>query len=167
MEGIRLRRIEQKDNAAIASLIRRTLEEFGAARPGTVYDDDTTDALHEVFKKPGSVYFTAEKGKEIVGGGGIFPSAGLPDGTCELVKMYLLPGVRGLGLGSRIIRQCIAFAGEAGYKNIYLESMPELKQALKTYEKFGFKYLDGPMGATGHHGCELWMLGEVEKLLGQ
>jgi putative acetyltransferase len=45
-----------------------------------------------------------------------------------------------------------------GYKNIYLETMPELKDALKTYAKFGFNYLNGPMGNTGHFGCELWML---------
>ena len=49
-------------------------------------------------------------------------------------------------------------AKNLGYKNIYLESMPELKQALKTYEKFGFQYLKGPMGNSGHYGCELWMI---------
>ena len=51
-----------------------------------------------------------------------------------------------------------AVAKEAGYKNIYLETMPELKQALKTYEKFGFEYMNHPMGNSGHFGCELWML---------
>ena len=29
---------------------------------------------------------------------------------------------------------------------------------MKTYEKFGFQYLDGPMGETGHFGCDRWML---------
>ena len=29
---------------------------------------------------------------------------------------------------------------------------------MKVYEKFGFKYLDGPMGNTGHYGCDRWML---------
>jgi putative acetyltransferase len=72
--------------------------------------------------------------------------------------MYLLPQARGAGLGRSLIQRCIDFAINAGYKNIYLETMPELKTALKTYEKFGFKYLKGPMGDTGHHGCELWML---------
>jgi putative acetyltransferase len=36
--------------------------------------------------------------------------------------------------------------------------MPELKQALKVYAKFGFEYLKGPMGNSGHTGCSLWML---------
>lgn len=166
LEGVRLHTIEEKDNAAIANIIRRTLEEFGANHPGTVYYDATTDALFDVFSQaPRSVYFIAEENGEVVGGGGIYPTQGLPDDTCELVKMYLLPHVRGIGLGRSIIERCIAFAKETGYKNIYLESMPELKQALKTYEKFGFDYLNGPMGESGHHGCALWMLGSVEELL--
>lgn len=93
-----------------------------------------------------------------MGGGGLFPSPGLPAATCELVKMYLLPEVRGIGLGKEIIDRCISTAKELGYQNIYLETMPELKQAMHTYEKFGFRYLDGPLGNTGHFGCELWML---------
>ena len=86
------------------------------------------------------------------------PTDGLPADTCELVKMYLLPPARGKNLGRTLIEKCIAFAKEAGYKQVYLESMPELKQALKVYAKFGFAYLKGPMGNSGHTGCSLWML---------
>lgn len=167
MDGILLRTIKESDNAQLAAVIRQTLEEFGAAHPGTVYYDETTDALYQLFQQtPRSVYYVAKKEGQVVGGGGIFPSDGLPSDTCELVKMYLRPQVRGIGLGKKIIQQCIAFAKEAGYKNIYLETMPELQQALKTYEKFGFEYIDHPMGNTGHTGCSLWMLGKVEKLIG-
>lgn len=159
MENIIVRTIEEKDNAAIARIIRETLEEFGANHPGTVYYDDATDALFELFSQtPRSVYFIAEENGEVVGGGGIFPSPGLPNDTCELVKMYLLPQARGIGLGKKIIERCIAFAKQSGYKNIYIETMPELQQAMKTYEKFGFEYLKGPLGNTGHTGCSLWML---------
>lgn len=168
MEAILVRTIKEKDNAAVAAVIRKTLKEFGAAHPGTVYYDAATDALCELFDRtPRSVYFIAEKkGKVMGGGGGIFPSDGLPADTCELVKMYLLPEVRGIGLGRHLIAECIAFAKGSGYKNIYIETMPELKQALKTYEKFGFAYLKAPMGNTGHTGCSLWMAGEVKKLTG-
>mgnify|MGYP003577221564 CR=1 FL=1 len=47
------------------------------------------------------------------------------------------------------------------FKKIYLETMPELKQALSVYEKFGFEYLKGPMGNSGHTGCSLWMLKQL------
>ncbi|HZH67538.1 MAG TPA: GNAT family N-acetyltransferase [Flavisolibacter sp.] len=165
LQEITIRTIEEKDNAAIANVIRRTLEEFGANHPGTVYYDDATDALYSVFQNTNrSIYFIAERNDEVVGGGGIFPSAGLPEDTCELVKMYLLPHVRGIGLGKKLIQQCIDFAKQAGYQNIYLETMPELKQALKTYEKFGFEYINHSMGNTGHFGCELWMLKQLKGL---
>lgn len=159
LEEIAIRTIQPQDNAALATIIRKTLEEFGANHPGTVYFDPTTDALYELFSGTnGSVYFVAECGGRVVGGGGIFPSRGLPQDTCELVKMYLLPEVRGIGLGKKIIAECIRFAKQTGYRNIYIETMPELSQAMKTYEKFGFRYLNGPLGDTGHFGCELWML---------
>lgn len=155
--------MQAADNVAIAGVIRSTLEEFDAARPGTVYFDETTDALAQLFADtPRSAYFVAESEGQVVGGGGVFPTEGLPEDTCELVKMYLLPQVRGIGLGRKIIEQCIFFAKQNGYEHIYLESMPELKQALKTYEKFGFEYLTTPMGSSGHHGCGLWMLKHID-----
>lgn len=139
-------------------IVKETLKEFGANHPGTVYFDPTTDSLFEVFQAKRSWYFVAEMVGEIVGGGGIFPTDGLPDDTCELVKMYLLPQARGTGLGRTLIEKCIDKAKELGYKNIYLETMPELKQALNIYAKFGFEYLTGPMGNSGHTGCSLWMM---------
>lgn len=158
MPSTEIRRMEQDDNTALAKIIRDTLTEFGADHPGTVYYDETTDHLYDVFQQPFSFYFIAAIDGIIMGGGGIFPTDGLPESTCELVKMYLLPAARGIGLGKRIIDQCLIKAQEHGFKNVYLETMPELQQAIKVYEKFGFKYLDGPLGNSGHFGCSKWML---------
>ena len=159
---ITIRPIELRDNATIAKVIRDTLAEFGANHPGTVYYDPTTDHLYEMFQAPGSFYQVAELNGAVVGGGGIFPTEGLPADTCELVKMYLLPQVRGIGLGKKLISDCLEAARQRGYRNVYLETMPELKDALNTYAKFGFNYLKGPMGNSGHFGCELWMLKQIE-----
>lgn len=158
LEQINIRTIDSKDNAALAELIRNTLKEFGANHPGTVYYDESTDHLFEVFQTPRSIYYVAELNGEIVGGGGIFPTGGLPGGSCELVKMYTYPRARGIGLCKLLIQKCVDYTKDAGYKNIYLETMPELKQALKTYKKFGFEYLNHAIGNSGHFGCELWML---------
>jgi len=158
LHQLSIRTIEEKDNPELAKLIRSTLAEFGANHPGTVYYDDSTDHLYTVFQQPRSVYYVAEWEGAIVGAGGIFPSPGLPPNTCELVKMYTYPQVRGIGLGKLLIRKCLDFAKAAGYEQVYIETMPELKQAMKVYEKFGFVYLDQPMGNTGHFGCDIWML---------
>lgn len=158
MKNIVIRTIQASDNPAIAKIVKNTLAEFGANHPNTVYYDPSTDMLFEVFQKERSAYFVAEMNNEIVGGSGIYPTDGLPSDTCELVKMYLLPHARGVGLGRTLIEKSLAFAKEAGYKNVYLESMPELRKALEVYAKFGFEYLKGPMGNSGHTGCSLWML---------
>ena len=99
--------------------------------------------------------------RKVVGGGGIYPTDGLPEDTCELVKMYLLPEVRGTGLGGSIISKCFESARSFGFKKVYLETMPELKLALKVYERFGFEYLTCPIGNTGHFGCDLHMIKEL------
>lgn len=158
---ITIRSIQPSDNPVLAKIVKDTLAEFGANHPGTVYYDASTDTLFEVFQAPRSFYFVAELDDEVVGGGGIYPTDGLPDDTCELVKMYLLPKARGAGLGRTLIGKCLEKAAEFGYKNIYLETMPELRQALTIYAKFGFEYLEGPMGNSGHTGCSLWMLKRI------
>lgn len=156
-----IRPIEPSDNPVIATIIRDTLKEFGANHPGTVYYDPTTDALYELFQKERAVYNIAAINGKIVGGGGIYPTNGLPGDTCELVKMYLLPEARGTGLGSQLIALCLEQAKANGFKKVYLETMTELKAALKVYARMGFTYLDGPMGNSGHFGCPLWMIKEL------
>jgi putative acetyltransferase len=155
---VTIRPIQENDNTDLAIIIRNALAEFGANKPGTVFFDPTTDELYELFQTAGSFYFVAEDEDGQLLGGGIFPTAGLPDGTCELVKMYLTKNARGKGLGKLMIEHCLAWAKENGYTQVYLETMPELKQALKVYELFGFEYLDGPLGNSGHFGCDRWML---------
>ena len=161
MKNITIRNIQPQDNPYLSKIVKDTLAEFGANHPNTVYYDPTTDALFEMFQKKGAAYFVTEINDEIVGGGGIYPTDGLPADTCELVKMYLLPPARGTGLGRTLIEKCLVYAKEAGYKQVYLESMPELKQALKVYARFGFEYLKSPMGNSGHTGCSLWMLKKI------
>lgn len=156
-----IRTIQPSDNPQLAIIIRNALAEFGANKPGTVFFDPTTDHLFELFQQPGSIYYVAEHEGNIIGGAGIFPSNGLPQGTCELVKMYLSPHSRGKGLGKLLIDKCLEFAIASGYQQVYIETMPELRKAVSVYERFGFDYLTGPLGNTGHFGCDVWMLKQL------
>jgi putative acetyltransferase len=160
-EDIYIRPIEPGDNRALARIIRDTLTEFKANHPGTVYFDPSTDNLYELFREPLSFYFVAGRDEQLLGGAGIFPTSGLPPGTCELVKMYLVPGARGLGLGRKLIEKALTAARSAGFTNVYIETMPELNKAMSVYEKFGFRYLDKQLGSSGHFGCKIWMLKDL------
>lgn len=163
MEDLQIRTIQPGDNQALARIIRDTLAEFKANKPGTVYFDDRTDHLFEEFKTAGSIYYVAQYDGEIMGGAGIYPTENLPEGTCELVKLYLSPNARGRGIGKLLLSKCIAVAREMGYKKIYLETMPELKIAIPMYERFGFTYLTGPQGSSGHTGCDVWMIKDLQE----
>ena len=158
-----IRPIEPRDNSAIAVVIRAALAEFGANKPGTVYFDESTDHLFELFRQPGSAYFIAEWQGQVVGGAGIYPTEGLPADCCELVKMYLTPAARGTGLGRTLISLCLETARDLGFRQVYLETMPELRKAVTVYEKFGFRYLEGPLGNSGHFGCDVWMLKDLDQ----
>ncbi len=156
-----IRTITREDNKALANIIRDTLTEFKANKPGTVYYDERTDHLFEEFKTEWSVYFVAEEEGVIFGGGGIYPTENLPEGTCELVKLYLSAAARGKGIGKILMEKCIVAARELGYSKIYLETMPELTIAIPMYEKFGFTYLTSAQGNSGHTGCDVWMIKEL------
>ncbi len=155
---MQIRPIEPGDNVELAKVIRAALTEFGANKPGTVYFDPTTDALYELFRTPGSYYFVATIDHKVVGGCGIFPTDNLPEGTCELVKLYVAKEARGTGLGKQLMEKSMSWAKSHGYTQVYLESMPELTKAVSIYEKVGFKSLDGPLGNSGHCGCDILMI---------
>ena len=154
---IRYRKIEKKDNEQLSGLIKKVFEEFGIDIPGTVYTDPTTDALYELFRKPGSVYWIAEEKNEILGGCGIYPTEGLPDGYAELVKFYLSMGSRGKGIGNTLMQKSIQSAKEFEYTHIYLESFPELSKAVSLYRKNGFTQLEKAFGNSVHYACRIWM----------
>jgi putative acetyltransferase len=156
--AINIRKIKSEDNSEIERIIKSVLTEHGVNKPGTAYYDESLRRMYEFYSSGQSIYFVAESEEGILGGGGVYPTEGLPPDTCELVKMYILPQARGKGLGKLLLNQCIEFAKQQGYKKMYLETMDELKQAVKMYEKTGFTILSGPLGNTGHFACTIRMI---------
>jgi putative acetyltransferase len=155
------RHLEKRDNKPLADLIRSVFREFGVARPGTVYYDPTTDDLFTLFQESGSIYWVAEDNGKIIGGCGIYPTQNLPGGCGEVVKLYLEASYRKKGIGRKLLEMSIESAKEMGYKQLYLESLPELGQAISLYEKQGFRFIDHKMGDEGHFGCTIWMLKDL------
>lgn len=150
----RIRPIEAADNARIAAIIRQVLTEYGLNREGFAFVDAELDQLFEHYKLPEAAYFVATVDGRIVGGAGFGPLLGGEGRTAELKKMYLLPEARGLGLGRSLMDAILALVPRSGYTRIYLETMPSMQDAIKLYEGFGFRPLTGPLGNTGHHGCQ-------------
>lgn len=151
-----IRRIEPRDDAAVARIIRAVMPEFGAQGPGFAINDPEVDHMFDTYAAPDAAYFVVDDDGVVVGGGGIARLAGtsVEEGICELRKMYFLPETRGRGLGAQMLDLCLAEARKLGYRRCYLETLTGMDAAQHLYRKAGFTQIPGPLGRTGHFSCD-------------
>jgi ribosomal protein S18 acetylase RimI-like enzyme len=60
----------------------------------------------------------------------------------ELKRMYTLPDYRGLKIGYQLLAKAISTATELGYKQLLLDTLPEMQSAIKLYREFGFETIE-------------------------
>ncbi len=158
-----LRPIQPSDNPSVAHIIRTVMTEFGAIGEGYSIMDPEVDNMYGAYNSPKTAFYVVAKkeGGEVFGCGGIGPLTGGEPAVCELKKMYFLPALRGLGFGQLMVTTCLDKAGKLGYRRCYLETLERMSQANRLYQKMGFEKICGPMGATGHGGCDSWYVKEV------
>ena len=153
-----IRPITAADDAAMASIIRTVMPEFGAVGDGFAINDPEVDWMSRAYAQPRSAYYVVERDGVVLGGGGVAPLVGGDAGTCELRKMYFLPALRGTGAGRALIDRCLDDARRFGFTRCYLETLCGMDAARRLYERSGFTLIDAPMGATGHGGCNTFYL---------
>jgi putative acetyltransferase len=153
-----IRPITAADDAAMASIIREVMPEFGAVGDGFAINDPEVDWMSRAYAQPRSAYFVLEREGIILGGGGVAPLAGADGTVCELRKMYFLPQARGLGAGSAMMARCLQAARGFGFRHCYLETLCGMDAAMRLYERSGFRRIDAPLGDTGHGGCNTFYL---------
>jgi putative acetyltransferase len=161
MTDYRIRPIEQRDNAAVASIIRTVMPEFGADGPGFAIHDAEVDDMHASYSHPRCAYFVVERDGKVIGGGGVAPLDGGETDVCELRKMYFLSEARSIGAGARMMQLCLDAAREFQFKRCYLETLTGMDAAQSLYRKHGFEPIDAPMGGTGHFSCDRFYIREL------
>ena len=153
-----LRPITPADNPVVAQIVRTVMPEFGCVGEGFSINDPELEDMYTTYHQPRSAFYVLEEDGMAVGVGGYAPLAGGDGSVCELRKMYLLPAARGKGGGKLIMEACLSGARKAGFAAMYLETVTAMTTAAQVYRRYGFELIDGPMGATGHGGCDRFML---------
>jgi ribosomal protein S18 acetylase RimI-like enzyme len=62
----------------------------------------------------------------------------LDNGDCEMKRLYVRPEMRGARLGQQLVERVCAEAREAGYRRIFLDTLPTMTAAIGLYVTLGF-----------------------------
>lgn len=101
----------------------------------------------------------AERDGEVVGS--VFIARGPSPDVAQLRLLYVDPSARGLGLGRRLVDECIRFSRAKGYKTIMLWTHDILVPAVRIYQAAGFKLVkEERHNEFGHDvNGQIWEMG--------
>jgi ribosomal protein S18 acetylase RimI-like enzyme len=79
--------------------------------------------------------------------------------ACEMKRLYVRPAARGLGIGAALVAAVIGAAETLGYREMKLDTLPSMPEALALYQRFGFlqipAYYHNPVRGTVYLGKRL------------
>ncbi len=127
------------DRTSAANAIKTVLAEYGLGwevNCGGCSDQDAVE-VEKYYLETGGEFWVIERSGQIVGTGGYHPiSRGQK--AVEIRKMYLLPEVRGHGLGRFLLAQLEQAAAARGFQEAWVETATALKAAVVLYERNGY-----------------------------
>jgi putative acetyltransferase len=125
------------DRTLAADLIASVLTEYGLICEPVGADQDVLQ-VETAYWETGGEFWVVEQGGKLVGTAGYYPIE-RGKNAVEIRKMYLLPEVRGQGLGRFLLTQLEQAIAKKGFQQIWIETASVLAEAVKLYESSGYQ----------------------------
>ena len=138
-QALRIRRARRSDAPAIASVLRASFAEYESLYTRAAFAA-TTPTTEEIARRLGEgPTWIALLHRTLVG-----TVSAVPRGEALHVRsMAVVPGVRGRGVGRRLLEHVEHYASERGFLHLELSTTPFLASAIGLYERAGFRRSDG------------------------
>ena len=124
------------DAEALRTLVFGCLREYGLTPSPEGTDADLGEVERHYTEAGGWFEVLLNTEQSIVGSVGLLP---VRPGTLELRKMYLAESHRGRGLGRALLERALTEARRRGAVRVTLETATVLQEALRLYERAGFR----------------------------
>ena len=124
------------DREPAMELIRSVLLEYGL-EPQPEGADRDVQQVEEAYWATGGEFWVIEQQGQIVGTAAYYPIE-RGNHAVEIRKMYLLPEVRGKGLGRYLLQVLETTIAQKGFYEVWIETASILKEAVQLYETSGY-----------------------------
>lgn len=131
-----IRSWQPQDRQQAAEVIHTVLTEYGIGWEPSGADRDVLE-VEAAYLNMGGAFWVVELQGELVGTAAYYPVE-RGNRSVEIRKMYLLPKVRGQGLGHYLLKQLEQEIADQGFREIWVETASVLKEAVGLYESSGY-----------------------------
>ena len=140
-----IRAVTAVDVPVVVELVQRVLGEFGLGFGEGCHTDTELWQLPLSYSAHRGAFWVVESDDgRLTGTCGVLE---VEPGCFELRKMYLLPEMRGLGMGERLLQRAVEHVQSAGAHRLVLDTVDEMQGAIAFYEGHGFRRDDSQIRA--------------------